>query len=165
MGWETLYFMMPWHHPWVLVLSAEPLPVNSGAIWQYSLDCACVRAREGEMDINTRSDIAIVWGSRVEKGRNGFDAWHQRAPRPADPHTLLVCKFVPEADATSVWTVGCVSDMGGMLRAKQATLEPSSVRATAFIAAPSSIWGGIQWACRRIYARRFCAPCSRSVTI
>ena len=28
---------------------------------------ACVRAREGEMDINTRSDIAIVW-AETEKG-------------------------------------------------------------------------------------------------
>ena len=26
-------------------------------------------------------------------------------------------------------------------------------------------WGGIQWPRKWVYARRFCAPCSRSVTI
>ena len=53
--------------------------------------CVRGRGREGEMDINTRSDIAIVWAEvdrreQRRKGRNGFDfdARNQRA-RPSSP--------------------------------------------------------------------------------
>ena len=120
---------------------------------------SCVRSRRGGA-VKNLADLytvtnGIVKNQRPENSGTGTEMepkWNQNRNRknPIGEKLLLNCNF------SNFLSIYCNSNC--TLVSFQEYL-PGNSRGI------PQLWGGIQWPHKLIYARRFCVPCSRSVTI